>query len=393
MNFFDWLAVKFGTVNTTKTDMTSLASEYFSDAGVLYFREMAFLSCANLVAKSISKCEFKTYQNGKPVKGPEWYLWNISPNVNQCSSEFIQQWIYQLYRNNEALIIENNGQLFVADDFSKTPYALYDDLFTNVTVKGFTFGKTFRQSDVLYFKLCSENIDAVVNGLCDSYARLITYSMNAYQRSKGQKVLFYYDALPISGTDEKKNFDALLNSGIKTWLTADTAALPLGKGQKIEVPQSKTYSSDSTRDIRSLVDDINDFTAKAFGIPPSLLRGDVAGTSDAVEAFLTFCIDPLVDMMQEEINRKRYGFAGVSKNSYIRIDARQIKHVDILSDTTTNAIDKLIGGGVFCINDIRVLFGEDAIDESWAWEHYITKNYSPSEQVLNPAAGNGGDTG
>lgn len=84
----------------------SFYDEYALLVADIYFREMAFVSAANLISKAVSKCEFKTYRSGKPNKGKEHYLWNVEPNKNQNSSEFIQKWIYTLMRNNECLIIE-----------------------------------------------------------------------------------------------------------------------------------------------------------------------------------------------------------------------------------------------------------------------------------------------
>jgi HK97 family phage portal protein len=168
-------------------------------------------------------------------------------------------------------------------------------------------------------------------------------------------------------------------------MDGDNAALPLGRGQEWKELQHKTYSNESTRDIRAQVDDIFDFTARAFGIPPALLRGDVQDTSKAVDQLLTFCIDPLVDMIHEEINRKRNGYEGFAKGTYLKIDTKCIKHVDLLSVAT--AIDKLIGSGSFCINDIRKAVGDEIIDEPWAWQHFITKNYETVENALKALEG------
>lgn len=187
----------------------------------------------------------------------------------------------------------------------------------------------------------------------------------------------------MAGTNERAAFDGLINEKIGKWLSGDNAALPLGKGQEWKELQHKTYSTESTRDIRAQIDDISDFTSKAFGIPPALLRGDVQGVSDALDNFLTFCLDPLCDMIQEEINRKRIGYAGFIKGTYVKIDTKQVKHVDLLSVST--AIDKLIGSGAFSVNDIRELVGETPIDEAWASEHVITKNYMPFTDALREA--------
>lgn len=354
-----------------------LFEEYCSE---LHIREVAFWSAVNLTGNAVSKCEFKTFIRGKEIKGLEHYLWNVEPNKNQNSSEFIHQWIAQLYSNNECLIIENNGQLLIAESFIKTPYALYEDIFSEVTVKGFKFDRTFKQSEVLYFKLSEKDMRSVTNALYESYVKLITHTMKAYQKSRGTKGVFNVEAIPPVGTEEKRIFDDLIANRFKEFMGKSDAIITLGKGQKFDEVGSKTYSNESTRDIRAMIDDISDFTAKSFGIPPVLLRGDVQGVKDAVEQLLTFCIDPLVDMLQEEINRKRIGASEYLKGSKIQIDTSAIKHIDILSVATS--IDKLISSGCFSINDIRRVIGLEPIDEEWANQFFMTKNYATVQELL-----------
>lgn len=382
MSIWTWLKDKFGgsSIPLSNENLFEYIDEYALVVGDIYIREMAFWSATNLIANAISKCEFKTYFKGEEVKKQEYYLWNIEPNKNQNSSAFLHKLIAQLYRHNECLIIEQNGQLLVADSFNKKEFALYEDTFTQVTIKDFTFNRSFKQSEVLYFQLSEVNMRKVVNGLYESYAKLITYSMNAYRRSKGVKGIFKYDTLPVAGTPEREVFDKLINEKISKWLNSDSAALPLGKGQDWKENEKKTYSSEGTRDIKAMIDDIYDFTARSVGIPPVLLKGDLANIGEAVvNQLLTFAIDPLVDMLQEEINRKRSGYFEFSKGTYVEIDTKAIKHIDLLSVST--AIDKLIASGAFCINDIRKLVGEQVIDEPWAWQHYITKNYTTIEDL------------
>ncbi len=384
LGLISWLIDKFGG-KPVPTNFRFDEDEYASLVFDIYVREMAFWSAVNIVANAVSKCEFKTYLNGKEDKGREYYLWNIEPNKNQNSSRFLNKLIAKLYRDNECLVIEQNGQLLVADSFNRKPYALYDDVFTEVRVEDFTFARSFAQSEVLYYQLNEENVRKLINGLYESYSKLIAYSMKAYQRSRGTKGIFKYDTIPVAGTPEREAFDALINRKIKQWMEGDNAALPLGRGQEWKELQHKTYTNESTRDIKAQIDDIFDFTARAFGIPPALLRGDVQDTSKAIDQLLTFCIDPLVDMIQEEINRKRNGYEGYSKGTYLKIDTKCIKHVDLLSVAT--AIDKLIGSGAFCINDIRKAVGDEPINEAWADQHFITKNYETVENALTALEG------
>lgn len=64
------------------------------------------------------------------------------------------------------------------------------------------------------------------------------------------------------------------------------------------------------------------------------------------------------------------------------------------SISVSTAIDKLISSGAFCINDIRELVGEPPIDEPWAKQHFMTKNYSTVSELLKALAnGEPPDTG
>ncbi len=388
MSVWTWLKDKFssGSIPLSGDDLDSAVDEYSSIIGDVYIREMAFWAATNLMANAISKCEFKTYLKGEEVKKEEYYLWNIEPNKNQNSSTFLHELVAHLYRHNECLVIEQNGQLLVADSYTKKEYALHECQFSQVTIKDFTFNRPFYQSEVLFFQLNEVNMRNVVNGLYDGYAKLIAYSLNSYQKSRGTKGVFKYETIPVAGTAEREAFDKLINEKISKWLNSDNAALPLGKGQDWKESEKKTYTNEGTRDIKAMMDDIYDFTARSYGIPSVLLKGDLANIGDnSINLLLTFAVDPLIDTLQEEINRKRNGYNAYIQGTYLKIDSKAIKHIDLLS--VSSSIDKLIASGAFCINDIRKLAGESIIDEPWAWQHWITKNYSDVEDLLNSLGG------
>ncbi|MEA4813884.1 MAG: phage portal protein, partial [Oscillospiraceae bacterium] len=132
----------------------------------LDIEDFAIQMAINMLAGLIAKCEFKTYIKGKETKADEYYVWNVEPNANQNSSQFIQQLVSKLLHNNEALVVEVNGQMLVADSFTATGYALRPATFSSVTVTtfddSFTFDKTFSMADVLYFRLNNQNIRALL---------------------------------------------------------------------------------------------------------------------------------------------------------------------------------------------------------------------------------------
>lgn len=380
LNFKRWLLTKLSGNQAQVSSVEMDGCDFFNIMDDIYLRELAFWTCVNKIANAISKCEFKTYIGNTAVKGAEYYLWNVEPNCNQNSSAFLTKLIGKLYRENEALVIELNGQLLVADSFEKVKYALYDYTFKGVTVDEFQFNKSFSQSEVLYWELNSVDMKRLVNGIYQSYKDLIAYASKSYQKSRGNRGILNIDAQAQAQDDFSETLQELMNNYFKRFFNTDNAVLPLYDGYKYEDLGSKTYSSETTRDIKAMTDDIFDFTARAFSFPPSLAKGDVQDTGKATDELLTFCIDPLAHMLEDEINRKRNGFEGFLKGNYIKIDTTTVKHIDIFDIATP--VDKLISSGAFTINDIRKLIGEPEISEDWADQHFITKNYSTIQDLL-----------
>ena len=179
-----------------------------------------------------------------------------------------------------------------------------------------------------------------------------------------------------------KRFTDMLNQQIKPFFEADSALLPEFDGydySEFPAAANSVAASRTARDIRSLADDIFDFTARAFQIPPGLLFGDVAGTQDAMTRWLTTCIDPLCDQLQEEINRKRYGKEAYLRGDYLQIDTSTIIHFDMFQNAGN--VEKLIGSGAFSINDVLAAAGQPRIHEPWADAHWLTLNISPIDQA------------
>lgn len=352
----------------------------------LFVRELAFWACVNLMAKTVSKCEFKTFYRGKEIKGDEYFLWNYSPNKNQSSTVFLNQLISTLYRENEVLIVEasGSGQLLVAEGYQHEKFALQDDVFKGVTARGFTFSREFYQPDVLFVRLNEQNMRPIINGVYACYEKLLNYGMKAYQKSRGMKGTLEVDAAMSGTEEERKKLDELFGNSFKTFAQAENSVLRLNKGLKYN-SLTLPGKNEGTRDIRAMIDDVFDITAKGFGIPPALLSGKVAGTEDAVDDFLTFAVDPLVKLLETEINRKRYSKREISEGSCIKINTRAIKHIDVMDAPA--GIEKLISSGVYCVNDIRILLGEPIIDEPWAWQHYITKNFEEIAGALHGLKG------
>lgn len=369
-NLLDWLGFNKKKGGVKEVTLDELAEHYKE----FTIREIAFWTCVTLISNVFCKCEFKTFYKNKEVKKREYYRWNVEPNKNQNASEFRHKMIAKLLRENECLIIEYDNNLYIADSFSKKESVIIPSYFTEVRVGEVTFKRNFYYNEALYIKFSNKNTGHLLQSLDESYSNMISSAIRSYSKNRGTKAIYESGALPEIGTEEYKKYLENINNKLKTFINNDNAVFPLGNGENLrEYGNTGAYSKESSRDVRSLIDDIFDFTARSLLIPPALLKGEITEDSQVMDVLLTVCINPLVKNIQNEINRRIYKYSGFEEGSYLIIDTKGTKYVDLLS--VASAIDKLISSGTFCINDIRELCGEPIIDEPWAYEHFITKNY------------------
>ena len=368
----------FGDKKNNKVPITCASMDIL---GEIYIRELAFNLVVNKIANAISKCQMNIYTGKKRDRNEEWYRWNVSPNPNQSATVFWTKLIYQLYDNNEALIIPVNGNLYVADSFIvNKQYAFYDYRFESIQIDDFSLSRAFRQNEVFYFQLNNRKMVTYLNGTMTLYTGLIKAAYSSYMASNGNKGFLKISQFAEREDDFQEYFNQLVNEDFKKFFESSNAVMPLYEGYEYE-SLGNTGTQTNTRDIKSLIDDVIQTTANAFNMPTSIAIGNVQDTSKAIDEFLTFCIDPLIRILEAEITRKSFTQSQVINGSYVKFDTTAIKHIDLLDVAT--AIDKLISSGCFTINDIRKTIGADEIDEPWANQFFMTKNYSTIEDLMN----------
>lgn len=376
INFFRWLTEKKQTVPV------GVSCKELFEAGQEYqVRELSFWVCVNMVANALGRCEVRTFQGNEEVKGREYYLWNVSPNVNQNASVFMHKLVASLYQNNEALIVETLSRgdlpaLVVADSWvPPEEWPSRQNEYDGVTVGDYQFQFPFYENSVLHLKLNQVNMRPVINGLYQSWWRMVNAAMKAYTWGNGQHWKVHVNQIASGETGWAEKFQAMISEQLKPFLESDGAILPEFDGYQYEnVGSSSGGSTRDTRDIRAMIEDIFDFTARGFLIPAVLVNGTVQGTEDANTRFLTNCIDPLADQLQEEINRKRYGYDGWVRGDYVRVDTSSIIHFDIFENAAN--VEKLVGSGAFTINDVLRAANQPPIPEDWGNQHFMTLNIS-----------------
>lgn len=393
LNFFRWLRGS-GTSPPQTVEVT--CRELFEAAQEYQIRNLCFWICANMVANALGRCEFRTFRNHKEIQEREAYLWNVSPNVNQNSSAFLHKLVARLYENNEALIVDalprgDLPSLVVADSWQQPEdWPSRQREYRGVQVGDYTYQYPFYENQVLHLQLNHCDMRPVLTGLYNSYIRLVQAAMQDYQWSHGKHWKVHINQIVGGDQEFPQKFQAMLADQIKPFLESSGAILPEFDGYTYEDVSGSGGKGD-TRDIRALIEDIFDFTARAFLIPAVLVNGSVEGTEDANTRFLTNCIDPLADQLQEEINRKRYGYDGWVRGDYLRVDTSSIIHFDLFANAAN--VEKLVGSGAYTINDVRRAANQAIINEPWANEHFMTLNISTmSETTRNLSTQEGATT-
>lgn len=364
----------------TGRTMFMLNEEFDKAKFELAIEDFALQMAVNLIAGLVAKCEFITMKNGKTVCEEEYYLWNYEPNCNQAKAAFISELINKMIIRNKALVIESGGQLIIADSFERKKYAFRPNLYFNIQIDDLTLSRTYSEEDVLYFPYANEELRAQLSSVLYGYEKLMSLSVEKYKRSGNRKAVIELPST-VSGTkDEQQKQNEHFNELLKTFMSSNKdSAIGMPAGMKYnEISSSGNQKSPGEiSDIIHLIDESFGRVAQAVRLPKSLLMGDVANLDSALEEALTVCINPLVNILAPEINRKRYGKSGFKNGHKLAICTNQIKHHDIL-DAAVNA-DKLIQSSLYNVDEVRALLGSTELNTWWSKRYVMTKNYTSTE--------------
>jgi len=384
MSFWKWFFDQF-----EKDGKLSLSAVVAKLATEVYYKELAVQACANLIAKTMARAEFRTFLKGQEVREDMYYLLNVEPNPNQNASDFWRDAVYRTVTRNEALIIMADNYLYLADSWNVVPGVFVENLYTEIRLGELREPLKRRESEVLHLRMHNEQTKQVIEGLYDSYSKLIAAAQKRYRRNSSKRGFLELGTNYPQTEKAQADLKDLLENRFKTFFQhEDDAVLPLtggAKWQELEATGPAARGTVEGRDIREFINDIFDFTAVAFQVPPQLLKGNVADTHEVMKNFLTFCINPLADMISDEINRKMYGKRDFKKRSYVKVDTTHIRAVDIKD--VANALDVLFRIGAYTIDDCLKYLGMEPIGGEVGQQRFVTKNYQPIEDVIDGGGG------
>lgn len=358
----------------------------------LAYKAYAIQIAISRIANSIAMANFETYQNGEIYQGNTWWLLNFEPNVNQNKAAFWQIVLNEMvFSEDGALIIQdNNGNLICADSYQIREKSLYENAYQDIHLYGGGSVSTSRfEKEVLHLTISNSKVKGVIDDVYRDYGKLIGGSISNYNRGNAMKVIVKIGAMfdqfkrreLEDGTSEYDFIlDDIMENRMRGLLSDQDSATPIEDGIEIVEMQSGSNTRSgtiTTRDITATFDDIMNMVADAFLIPRGLMKGDVADVEAMTKNYINLCINPICEMIENEINRKLYGKNNVLNGTKLRIDTSTILTRDP-TDFASSA-EAMFRIGAYSTNDVRRKMGEEPIAEDWADKHYVTKNYERTD--------------
>ena len=379
--FIDFLGNIFGKKSDGKVETISLKDYLLeSESDRLCVDTYALWSAVEMLANLLANAEIKVYKRGVEEKGLLWAKLNYRPNVNQNATEFWREFYRKLLYTGEALAFETyDEQWLIADGFTKSDYEVKEKYFTDVYRGTFQASGAFPMHEVLYVNYPNENAAALKSGLLARYDKLIAAASESYENGTGKKVFLTVPGTFLGNEQLMAQYKDIVDNRFKSFFKQKNAVLPLWNNMQATFANSSTSGTATVKDITDLVTDGMTRAAQAYKIAPALLTGDVAGLKDAVDFTLTSAIDPLANVVSEQLSTCFYTLSEIAKNSKIYADTFNIKHRDVFD--ISGAVDKLISSGFATPNEVRGFAGLEPSDDESMDKHYITKNYGTTEDI------------
>lgn len=371
-NLFNFLEKKMDTAEISTVTQKLLDQ--------IAFKELALHIGISYIANTLSKCEFKVFENGEEVKNKLYYMLNISPNPNQNSSQFINKFVSNYYYEGSSLIVPHKDNIYVADNFDiDDNNPLTENVFYNVTFNAYQLKKKHKASDVFYIQLDERNVKTLVDSLYMQYGEVIAQALKAYKRTNGTKYKLILEQYRAGDPEFNRIFNEVIAKQLKTFVDNDNAVYPQFKGTDLQ--EFSSTNSKDTSDIIAMRKEVFEITAQALKIPLPMMYGNITNMNEIVKVYLSICIDPLADMIGEEITRKYYSFDEWKNGNYVKVDTSCINHVDILE--VANDIYNAVGSGVVNIDDMRNRLDMHLLETDFSRQYFLSKNFVPAEDMLN----------
>ena len=314
-------------------------------------------------------------------------MWNVKPNDNQSGSEFINKLVTKMLTNPDgALVIQNNGKIYVADSYQRQPYPFREDEYSAICIETLPLYKTFKASEVLHFRLENENISELINSVYMEYGKAISYALDSFLKVNSSKFKMKIKQDKIGDLTFNEYYNQFLKEQLKDFLESNNGVYPENEG--FDLQEFKTGNqTKNCDDLVKLRKDMFQMVGEAYKIPISMMEGNINNVTEIIKQFITFGVEPWTKLIEDVINAGCWSYEEWKKGCKVKIDTSKIAYTTLL-DGADNA-SKLIANTICCPDEVRELFGLDSIEKEFGKQFFITKNNSKAEDVMDGTAEGG----
>lgn len=363
-----------------------------------YIYTLAEAHAIDLIAKTIAKCEIQTFEKNKSKiekhKGDLYWTLNYQPNYNENGTRFLYKLVTKLLTDKTALVIINKtpttNLLYVADEYNADKEILRGKTFTNVSVsddEGNTLKlrKTYNMDNTIYYSLQNSQLNTASESFKTNTSKILKAVQKSFiQSNVGKWRLKNPGSQPTMLDSETKkpiSYDEYKSKITEGLLSEDEAVVLLA--EMFDLINLNKDNNKNLNDFENMVKRISDTVAQKWNIPLDIFYGSKTEKSTGTNDFITFAVDPYFELLEDGFNVSLVGKQSILDGEYIKFNRLNINHKDLIDKAS--GWDKLISNG-FSFNQLSEFLGLPKIDEDWANEHYITKNYA---NVKGGAEGNG----
>lgn len=352
-----------------------------------YIYTMAEAHAIDLIAKTISKCELQTFvmEDKKIInrKKDLYWLLNIQPNFNDTGTNFIYKLVTKILVNRNALIVINGIKekyLYIADSYDTNNQVLNEKIFNNVEVsdnEGNTLKleKTYSLNNSIYFSLNNSILQTASDSFKVNIEKILKVTQNKFIKSNTRKWRLknpggqakIYDA----ETKKEISYDEYKKKITDGLLSEEDAIVMLS--EIFDLIDLNKDVKENTDDFEKIFVKIGNSVANKWNIPLDVFWGNKTEKSTGSNDFITYAVDPYFELIEDAFNISLVGKKSFLKGEYIKFNRLNIGYKDLIDKSS--GWDKLISNG-FSFNQLCQLLGLPTIDEEWANQHYITKNYA-----------------
>ncbi|WP_429791659.1 phage portal protein [Bacillus tropicus] len=355
---------------------------FIDTANRVHMKRLAIDTCISFLGRTISQSEFRV-KNGEVFEKNElYYRLNVRPNKNMTASTFWEKFIQKLVYDNECLAIQaDDGDLLIADDFEHNEYAVFEDTFTNVTVKDYQFKRSFKQSEVIHLRYRNDKLSPLIDGLFADYGDLFGRILSSQKRKNQIRGTVDMDMIGAKTQEQVDKLQKFIDDMYQAIGKKDIAIVPQQKGIEYKEVYNGSANGPSVEEINKVTNGFLNQVAMAMGISTALIYGEMADVEKQTKNYMNFTVKPLLKKISDEVNVKFF-----EMNEYLegqRVEVKSISYQTIFE--LAESIDKLISSGAFKGNEVRLEAGYEVSDDPNLNKHYITKNYAEMN------AGEGGE--